>query len=76
MSSRLSPTMIKSSGLVPHSLAICKIPAGSGFGRMSGVSRVMIGRNSCVGRCVARRWFTGVSKFRVHNARFNAFDCR
>lgn len=41
----------------PHSAAMCRIPAGSGFGGWK--ERVIIGEKVCVGRKVFRRWVTG-----------------
>ena len=72
MSSMLSPTMIRgigfpeeASGLAPlvstpHAWAMCRIPAGEGFGGRK--SRVTMGWNAemCEGRCVVRRCVTGV----------------
>lgn len=42
----------------PHVDAICKIPAGCGFGGRN--SLVTMGPNSCPPRKVDRRWVTGV----------------
>ena len=41
----------------PHAFAMCKIPAGCGFGGRK--SRVMMGEKVWVGRKVVRRWVTG-----------------
>jgi hypothetical protein len=41
-----------------HDFAMCKIPAGEGFGGRK--SRVTIGWKLCAGRKVVRRWETGV----------------
>ena len=42
----------------PQDDAICKIPAGSGFGGLK--ARVMIGANVCAGRNLLRRCVTGI----------------
>ena len=52
----------------PHSLAMCKIPAGSGFGGRN--SRVTIGAKVFPGRKVWRRWFTGPLNLRGQQTRF------
>ena len=62
MSSKLSPTMINRAPPSSrfHDLAMCRIPAGSGFGGRN--SRVMIGLKCAVGRKVVRRCSTGALK--------------
>lgn len=57
--------MIKSWASVnPHVDAMCKIPAGCGFGGRK--LRVIMGEMGALGRKVCRRWLTGPLFFEIH----------